>query len=184
VLTRHLNKRSDTTAIQAGGGSIGIIGAARTGLLLVRDPEDKDSRILVGTKSNLARLPRAMRLRLVEHPVLKVPRIEWLDQVDRDPDQLLEALRRPKGRSKLDDAIVLIAELLSKGPRPSVEVTERAREAGFSERTTERARKKLGVRSERPSGGPPDAGWQCRLPSEQGQQDLAAFDLSAPPDEV
>jgi hypothetical protein len=44
---------------------------------------------------------------------------------------------------------------------------------------TRLARKKLGVRSERPSG-PPDAGWQCRLPSEQaGQQDLAAFDPSA-----
>ena len=46
VAVRHLNKASGANPLYRGGGSIGIIGAARCGLLLAPDPDDPERRIL------------------------------------------------------------------------------------------------------------------------------------------
>jgi len=56
VVVRHLNKATGQSALYRGGGSIGIIGAARTGLLVGADPDDATGtrRILATTKNNLS----------------------------------------------------------------------------------------------------------------------------------
>src|SRR5262249_8218950 len=51
LVIRHLNKTEGKNALYRGGGSIGIIGAARSGLLVAQDPEDEERRILAVTKS-------------------------------------------------------------------------------------------------------------------------------------
>ena len=51
VLIRHLNKAVNVSdPIMRGGGSIGIIGAARAGLIVARDPEDEDRRIVIDNR--------------------------------------------------------------------------------------------------------------------------------------
>jgi RecA-family ATPase len=57
LVVRHLRKAATDTAVQRGGGSIGIIGAARVGLMVARDPADADRRILAVTKSNVGPIP-------------------------------------------------------------------------------------------------------------------------------
>jgi RecA-family ATPase len=69
VLLRHLNKGSSAKAIYRGGGSIGIIGAARSGLLVAADPGRPEGRVLAVTKSNLARPPQSLGFRLRETPL-------------------------------------------------------------------------------------------------------------------
>jgi len=54
VVVRHLNKSSDGNALYRGGGSIGIVGQARSALLVARHPEDDRRRVLASLKSNLA----------------------------------------------------------------------------------------------------------------------------------
>jgi RecA-family ATPase len=54
VAVRHLNKAAGTNPLYRGGGSIGIIGAGRSGLLLAKDPDNPDRRVLASTKCNLA----------------------------------------------------------------------------------------------------------------------------------
>src|SRR5262249_22936941 len=56
LAVRHLNKggASGGNPLYRGGGSIGIIGAARSGLLVARDPDDPERRVFAVTKSNLA----------------------------------------------------------------------------------------------------------------------------------
>jgi hypothetical protein len=51
---RHLNKAAGGNALYRGGGSIGIVGAARSGLLIAKHPEDDGRRVLASIKSNLA----------------------------------------------------------------------------------------------------------------------------------
>ena len=55
MLIRHLNKSGGGHAMYRGGGSIGIIGAARSAFLIARDPDDETGarRIFAVTKSLL-----------------------------------------------------------------------------------------------------------------------------------
>ena len=53
LVVRHLNKSATGSPIYRGGGSIGIIGAARAGLLVGTDPDDETGvrRVLATTKA-------------------------------------------------------------------------------------------------------------------------------------
>jgi hypothetical protein len=79
VVVRHLNKRNDTgNPLYRGGGSIGIIGAARSGLLVARDPDDPTGtrRVLASTKCNLTVAPPALAFHLESVPT-GVARVVW-----------------------------------------------------------------------------------------------------------
>ena len=89
VVVRHLNKRMEHSALQRGGGSMGIIGAARLGFLLTRDKNDKRRSILSPTKSNLSALAdtRAYRKETTHTGILK---IVWEpDPITMDADEAL-----------------------------------------------------------------------------------------------
>jgi hypothetical protein len=77
VYLRHLNKGTGTKAIYRGGGSIGIIGAARAGMLVAQDPDSSFHRILACTKSNLAAKPPSLRYVLDPTDSSGVCRIGW-----------------------------------------------------------------------------------------------------------
>src|SRR5205823_8055188 len=70
VLVRHLTKRASHNPLYRGGGSIGIIGSVRAGLLVAPDPDDASGqrRVLATTKSNLGPMPPALAYRLVTAP--------------------------------------------------------------------------------------------------------------------
>ena len=65
VVLRHLNKATGGSAIYRGGGSIGIIGAARVGLMVGLDPDEENRVVLACSKINIARRPDSLALRLV-----------------------------------------------------------------------------------------------------------------------
>src|SRR5262249_49287828 len=60
LLIRHLSKQPGGPALYRGGGSIAIIAAARSALLLGQDPEDENRRILARNKGNLCACPRSL----------------------------------------------------------------------------------------------------------------------------
>jgi hypothetical protein len=91
LVVRHLRKAATETAVQRGGGSIGIIGAARVGLMVAPDPADSDRRILAVTKSNLGPIPPAMAYRLLPDDPLGVAAVVWEGQTDHRADDLLGA---------------------------------------------------------------------------------------------
>jgi hypothetical protein len=57
VLVRHLNKTPGGNPLYRGGGSIGIIGAARSGMVVGKHPDDQETRVLAGQKNNLSLPP-------------------------------------------------------------------------------------------------------------------------------
>ena len=66
LLIAHLNKGRDADPLRRLGGSIGLAAAARSLLLLARDPDDPEGetggkRVLAHAKSNLGQLRRAVR---------------------------------------------------------------------------------------------------------------------------
>ena len=76
VIVRHMNKGTGS-ALYRGSGSIGIVGAARAGLLVAPDPDDEGRRILAMSKSNLAKTPDALAYRIVEDELYGVARVVW-----------------------------------------------------------------------------------------------------------
>jgi hypothetical protein len=144
VLVRHLNKLAGGDALYRGGGSIGIIGAARSGLLLAKHPNDPGSRVLASTKSNLGPPPRSIVVSLASTG--HVAAAAWGEEIDMSADELLGhgMIGRP---SKVDLCADAIREFLADGPRKTVEMIGELERRGFRERTIDSARAKAGVKA-------------------------------------
>jgi phage N-6-adenine-methyltransferase len=162
VLVRHLTKRGGRHALYRGGGSIGIVAATRSALMVGRAPDDPDMRVLCQTKSNLGPLAPSLLFEPVATPE-GVVRVEWRGECDYTPDDLL-APSKPN-ENRLAEAMGFLKELISGGPVEQKAVKEKAIQAGFAYRTVERAKELLGVQSEREGWGP---GSTChwRMPTE------------------
>lgn len=169
LVVRHLRKAATETAVQRGGGSIGIIGAARVGLMVARDPADADRRILAVTKSNVGAIPPAIAYRLTPDDKLGVAAVVWEGATDHRADDLLGgAAERPAPKRELAER--LLRELLAGGPRLRSEIEEAADDAEIGWRTVEAAKATLGVWDEqRPEPGKRGRGasW-WRLPDDGG----------------
>jgi hypothetical protein len=63
---RHPNKAQGNNPLYRGGGSIGIIGAARMAFVVGKDPQDENRRVLASTKNNLAKSPQSLMFTLEE----------------------------------------------------------------------------------------------------------------------
>jgi hypothetical protein len=171
LVVAHLNKGPSTDPLQRLGGSIGIPAAARSVLLLGRDPDDPareqtDQRVLAHVKSNVGELAPSLLLRIdaVElSSEVKTARIRCLGVSARGGSDLLaEPTRRG---AKLEAAIEFLLDELGEGPRPASEVEARANEASISTETLKRARRTLGVTSAK-SGF--DGGWEWALATTDG----------------
>lgn len=144
LVIRHLNKMAGGKAMYRGGGSIGIIGAARIGLMVGRDPEKRDRLILASVKNNIARRPDSLAFRLTGGRVSsEVAVINWEGTSSLSAQDLVTDPVRPKRRA-VDEAEQWLREELSAGPRPAAEMYEAAEAAGIAKRTLKRALKKVG----------------------------------------
>ncbi len=145
LLLRHLNKATGGNPLYRGGGSIGIVGAARAAMLAAADPDDDGRRVLAVTKSNLAAMPGALGYRLVDSPEHGCARVEWLGATDHLAADLLGRHEAEDDRTDRDAAGEWLVELLRDGPVKAGEVYRAADAAGLSKDQAKRAKKKLDV---------------------------------------
>lgn len=165
-LVRHLSKGEGKNPVYRGGGSIGIIGAARMGSLVAKDPKDEERRVLAPVKNNLAVHPKSL-LYTLEEAANGAVRVVWAGESEYSASELLQTVRpdRADARREAEDFLV---SLLSEGPIPKAQVEEEARAANISDGTLRRAKTSLGVIAERENevGGERGAGrWVWMLPN-------------------
>jgi hypothetical protein len=79
LIIRHLNKGSSDNILYRGAGSIGIIAAARTGLLVAHDPDDEQKRVFATVKNNLSKMAPNLTYQIVENE-RGIPYIQWLGE--------------------------------------------------------------------------------------------------------
>ncbi len=144
LVIRHLNKQAGGQAIYRGGGSIGLIGAARIGLLVGRAPDDERRHVLACTKNNLAPMPPALSYEL-EEAANGAVRIGWRGAVQIAAQQLVAQPDSDDGGA-LTEARAFLREVLADGPVPARDVQRDADAAGIAGPTLRRARVSLGVR--------------------------------------
>lgn len=167
VLLRHLNKAAGGSPMYRGGGSIGIVGAARAGFLVARDPDDPDLRVLACIKSNLAREPESLSYRLASAPGHDVARVEWVGASNHNASTLLAVDREDTDERREIDRWLLDVLDAGHGAASAKDVLRQARDAGFSVDQAKRAKKRLGIESVKAGM---DGGWEWRLPSEGGTE--------------
>ena len=152
----HLNKSPSTDVLTRLVGSVAFGAAARSVLLFGEDPnaaEGAPERLLIHAKCNLG--PRAVASRLkvegrtitTEGEKIETSGIAWLGE-----DATATAARVLGGRqesSSLDVATDFLREVLTDGPLPSSEVKALATDEDITERTLKRAKKKLGIESQK-----------------------------------
>ncbi|TAK26893.1 MAG: hypothetical protein EPO21_24715 [Chloroflexota bacterium] len=167
VIIRHLNKTNGSNPLYRGGGSIGIIGAARSGLLVAKDPDDLTGkrRILASSKCNLAEEPVSLIYHL-ESADNGVVRIVWDGLSAHTAGTLLAQPTSSEEGEAVTEAKEVLRGILRSGPRLTKEVTKEAKAAGVSERTLWRAKTALGVKARKRSF---DGAWQWELPAAEPQ---------------
>ncbi len=162
LLIRHLNKTPGGNPLYRGGGSIGLIAAARSGLLVAPDPGDETAyrRILASTKSNLSAPPQSVAFHLER--VGETVRVAWDGETAHRAAELLAAAD-PDERSAREEARVFLREELATGRQLAEDLKRKASRMGIAERTLKRAKRDLGVNAER-EGFSTDGMWYWRLP--------------------
>ena len=153
VVVRHLTKNTGAAAIHRGGGSMGIVGAARCGLVVARDPDDEQARVLATVKSNLAVEAQAIRFRLETTP-FGVARVVWLGASRHSANDLLAAPSDGEERTALSEAVHFLTEVLGHGPLKAQEIAKLAAGAMVAQGTLRRAREQMQVVVKRIGFGP------------------------------
>ncbi len=151
VTVRHLNKAAGGSPIYRGGGSIAIIGAARSGLLVARDPDNPDLRVLATTKCNLAKEAASLSFSLESHAATGALRIRWGGPSAQTAASLLAVPRDEEDRGALQEAAEVLTAILVNGPKLEKEVQAEARKASISGTTLRRAKRLLRVKSQKNS---------------------------------
>jgi hypothetical protein len=93
VFLRHFRKAATDKAIHRGGGSIGIIAAARAGWVVAPHPDKEELRVLAAHKMNVGRIkpvPQGFILR--PHLVYPVAYVDWQGEVNIGVDALLSPI--------------------------------------------------------------------------------------------
>jgi hypothetical protein len=175
LVVAHLNKGNSTDPLLRLGGSIGLPAAARSVVLLGRDPDDPDGvegdrRVLAHVKTNMGSKAVSVALR-VEGAVIgtgTVGKIVCEGYSSHSGEDLLRESEPARG-SKRAAAIEFLLDRLGTGPKPVRDLQEAATARNISPTTLERAKNDLGINS---SKNDFDGGWLWTLPGQQLSREI------------
>ena len=184
LVIRHLTKSGGPNPLYRGGGSIGIIGAVRSGMMVAPDPEDQtgERRILASTKSNLSKKPASIAYRFSVNG--EVATLVWDGPSSYTAKSLLAQPKEeepPEDRNAAEDAGNFLSGELAGGRRLYQELLAEAKKAGISEITLRRAKAQLGVQSQKSETE--DGPWYWGFPNSEGQVPPPPEDTSLFPPE-
>ncbi|MDG2383566.1 MAG: AAA family ATPase [Pirellulaceae bacterium] len=149
LMVAHRRKSAGAIADDTAMGSRAFTGIARSVWHLSRDTENRNRRLLLPGKCNLAAEQTGLAFTIAGEPAS----VNW--ESDPVPMTADDALVREKGiageHSAIDEAKNWLREALAGGPKPSGELKSEAKRDGVSWRTAERAKASLGV-CNRPNG--------------------------------
>ena len=168
LIIAHLNKGDTQDPLRRIGGSVGIPAAARSVLLMGRDPEDPEGgqgqrRVVAHVKSNLSRLA-ASQLYAIDSADALIPRLRLLGECDYEGGDLLAEEHR-ETRPALAEAMEFLQAELEDGPRPPRDLYDAAANLNISQQTLKRAKRELAVESSKLSF---NEGWTWQLPAANG----------------
>ncbi|MCH8839297.1 MAG: AAA family ATPase [Planctomycetes bacterium] len=166
LAVNHLNKNLGGPLIYRSLGSLAFAAAARAVWAIVRDPRDRERRIIFPVKNNLASDSRALAFRLEPCDQFGTAQIRWETKplVMDNPAALLgnyPASRTPLLLRPRMIAMQWLRRQLTSGQRASNELLATARHENIAEKTLRRAFHELGGTARKAPAGH----WVWMLPS-------------------
>lgn len=170
LAVNHLNKNLGSPLVYRSLGSLAFATAARAVWAIVRDPRDRERRIVYPVKNNLASDSRALAFRLEPCDQFGAAQIRWETKplVMDNPAALVGSspASSPASRTPLllrprMVAMQWLRRQLTSGQRPSSELLATARHENIAEKTLRRALHELGGTARKASAGH----WVWMLPS-------------------
>lgn len=141
VIIGHMNKMvgGQAKGLYRGLGSIDIAAAVRSILLVGRDKDNPNTRVMAHLKSSLAPEGGSIAFELDDSG------FRWVGAYEMTIEELLYGISSDREPTKEAQAITLIHEMLRGGELPSTEVYSRLAEYHISKRTAENAKSKIGI---------------------------------------
>lgn len=144
LAVRHLGKsRGGGHALNAGIGSIDLVAAARSVLLVSADPDEPNKRAIVQVKNNLAPHGEAIGYTLDDGQFF------WTGASPLTATRILSLATDDVERGALVNAKDFLMSALADGAREVEEVAKEARQVGITMHTLRRAREQLGIKARR-----------------------------------
>jgi KaiC/GvpD/RAD55 family RecA-like ATPase len=168
VAVRHLNKNVSLSAIQRGGGNMGLIGVARSGAFFAHHPEADGLRVMAPHKSNLAEKQPSLQYVIKGWAIDEnIGRVEWRGITEHDANSLATENLSPHEKTRLEEAREFLYEELKDAPMWARQIYRDANDAGIARRTLESAKSHMRIRSEKIG----TEGWQWSLPEKEGRKE-------------
>ena len=171
VCNNHFSKATGGNANSRVIGSVAFVNQARSVIIVTEDPEDKDRRFFIPSKSNISRLQEGLAFRLEQtlleargdEPEVIATRIAWESgPISMTADEVVAALRDgDSGKTAKAEAFDFLEDALAGGPKLASEMQKLARDAGHTPKSLRSARASLGVK---PTKAGFDGGWVWALP--------------------
>ena len=144
VIVGHMNKTSGEKNLYRGLGSVDITAIARSVLMISRDKTDSSIRYMSPIKSSLAPEGSSVTFRLD-----KKHGIKWIENYVPADDES-ESYTINKSKQRLAERI--ISEMLEESDIRSKDILKKLKVMGISERTSNEAKRRLGITSYRKDG--------------------------------
>lgn len=152
-------------------GSVAFVNQARSVIIVTEDPDDKERRFFIPSKSNISRLQGGLAFRLEQtlleakedEPAVVATRVAWeTTPISMTADEVVAALSAGDGgKTAKAEAVDFLEDALADGPKPASEIQKLARDAGHTSKSLRSARGSLGVK---PTKAGFDGGWMWALP--------------------
>jgi predicted ATP-dependent serine protease len=163
LVVAHLNKGRSVDPLQRLGGSIGLAAAARSVLLLGRDPDDPQGesgsrRVLAHVKSNFGAQTPSLAFEVTKATVsdeLAEYSTAAIWQRGTSPYQgsdLLQGLAEGEFSTVTAEAVAFLKLVLADGPKTAKEVEAAAAEAAIPWETIKRSKRAAGVNTHKQRG--------------------------------
>lgn len=150
LIARHLRKQTSDNAMHMGQGSMAFGGAVRSGMIITPHPTQPSWRVLAHYKSSYAREAVSQAFEICTPPKGGAARVVWRGAVDMSANELVA--QSSTQESVLDRAARALEDYLAEGPAKARKVMEAMKKRGIQERTLDRAKKKLGIISDKGPG--------------------------------
>lgn len=142
----HMNKSGSGKAIYRALGSIAFGATARFVFGIAIDPNDKERRLVLPIKSNLAKLPSGLAYKFDENGKIVCEKEPVVDVNAESIFTVNASFNSEEG----SDAEEFFKAVLGEGGRlPAIDIQRDARMNGISETTLNRTKRRLGIKSEK-----------------------------------